>query len=125
MTLTDKATATAKVSATFPPWLLKHREGITKPLIDSFISTIRKDPGTGKVGAIGFCWGGRYAILSAHGTVDAAYACHPSTVAVPGDFEPVAKPLSLAVGTKDSLLDTKSIGQIQDMMAKKTELPHE
>jgi dienelactone hydrolase len=74
---------------------------------------------------IGFCWGGRYAILAAHSQVDAAYACHPSLVAVPGDFEPVTKPLSLAVGDKDSLLDNKTVGQIQDIMAKKTSLPHE
>ena len=93
-------------------------------------------PGTNKVGAIGFCWGGRYAILQAHGQeksgagssiggVDAAYACHPSLVAIPGDFEPVMKPLSFALGSKDSLLDEGSVGKIQDLMAKKTEVPHE
>ena len=85
--------------------------------------------------------GGRYAILQAHGRkgnddasssessgvggVDAAYACHPSLVAIPGDFEPVTKPLSLALGTKDSLLDQGSVGKIQDLMAKKTDVPHE
>jgi dienelactone hydrolase len=46
-------------------------------------------------------------------------------VAIPGDFEPVTKPLSLALGDHDSLLDTKSIGQIQDVLAKKTNHPHE
>ena len=42
-----------------------------------------------------------------------------------GDFDPVTRPLSLAVGTKDSLLDMGSIGKIQDLLAKKTEVPHE
>lgn len=124
-TLIDKAKSTGIVGTTLPPWLVKHREAVTKPLIDSFIRAVRQIPGTGKVGAIGFCWGGRYAILAAHGEVDAAYACHPSLVAVPSDFEPVKKPLSLAVGDTDSLLDNGTVGQIQDVIAKKTDLPHE
>jgi len=125
LTMIDKTKATATVGTTLPPWLIKHREAVTKPLISSFISTVRQAPGTKKVGALGFCWGGRYAILAAHDEVDAAYACHPSLVAIPGDFEPVTKPLSLAVGTKDSLLDNDQVGQIQDLLAKKTNLPHE
>lgn len=59
------------------------------------------------------------------GGVDAAYACHPNLVAIPADFDPVSKPLSLALGTKDSLLDVASIGKIQDTLAVKTEIPHE
>ena len=97
---------------------------------------MRLTPGTEKVGAIGFCWGGRYAILEAQGPaegeggakiggVDAAVACHPSLLAIAEDFEAVVKPLSVALGEKDSLVDSKSRGQIQDMLAKKTEVPHE
>ena len=46
-------------------------------------------------------------------------------MAVPADFDPVEKPLSLALGTKDSLLDQGTVGKIQDLLAKKTEIPHE
>ncbi|KAL3423928.1 dienelactone hydrolase family protein [Phlyctema vagabunda] len=125
LTLVEKTKATANVGTTLSPWLLRHREAVTKPLVDNFISTIRAVPGTGKIGTIGFCWGGRYTIISAHGSVDAAYACHPSLISVPGDFEPIAKPISFAVGTEDSLLDSKTLGQIQDLLAKKTDIPHE
>ena len=134
--MVDTVKNSATVATILPPWLLKHREGVSKPLIDGFINTVRMIPGTDKIGAIGFCWGGRYAILEAHGPtknaegatiggVDAAYTCHPSLVSIPADFDPITKPLSLALGTKDSLLDQKSIGQIQDVMAKKTDVPHE
>lgn len=125
LTLVHKTKATAAIGATLPPWLIKYRESVSKPPIYNFISTARAIPGTKRVEAIGFLWGGRYAILAAHGIVDAAYACHPSLIAVPGDFDPVAKPLSLTVGDADSLLDNNTIGKIQDVMAKKTNLLHE
>jgi dienelactone hydrolase len=115
LTLADKATSAATVGTTLGPWLLKHSEASVKPLITSFVSAVRSVQGTGKVGAIGFCWGGRYAILASHGEVDAAVACHPALLAIPGDFEGITKPLSLAVGGEDSLLDSKSVGSIQDL----------
>ncbi|KAL9612809.1 MAG: hypothetical protein Q9167_002592 [Letrouitia subvulpina] len=134
-----KAKNAAIVAATLGTWLPKHREGVTRPLIDGFVNTVRMTPGTDKVGAIGFCFGGRYAVLQAHGQskdasgssvgsvggVDAAYACHPSLVTIPGDFEPVSVPLSMAQGTRDSLLDMASVGKIQDILAQKTQVPHE
>ena len=67
LTLTEKAKNTAVVPATLGPWLLTHRESVTRPLINGFVNTVRNTPGTNKIGAIGFCWGGRYAILQAHG----------------------------------------------------------
>ncbi|KAL9099230.1 MAG: hypothetical protein Q9187_009527 [Circinaria calcarea] len=136
LSVVDKAKNAALVPATLGPWLAKHREGISRPIIDGFVNAVRMIPGTNKIGAIGFCWGGRYAILQAHGQskdetgstigrVDAAYACHPSLVAIPGDFDPITKPISFALGTKDSLLDETSVSKIQDIMAKKTDVPHE
>lgn len=53
MSIVDKATSTASVGTTLGPWLLKHREAVAKPLIDNFISTIRKTPGVDKLGVIG------------------------------------------------------------------------
>ncbi|KAL8841157.1 MAG: hypothetical protein Q9176_003498 [Flavoplaca citrina] len=135
LTVAEKATNAAVVPATLGPWLVKHREAVTKPLIDGFVNTVRMIPGTDRIGAVGFCWGGRYAILQAHGPdlatpgaiggVDVAFAAHPSLVAVPDDFDPVSRPLSLAFGTKDSLLDEATRGKIIDLMASKKDLVHE
>ena len=120
LAMTQKATSTAKVAAALGPWLVKHREGVSKPLIDDFLTGIRNSPGQPKVGVIGFCWGGRYAILAAHGNlVDASYAYHPSLVSVPADFDAVKEPMSLALGTQDSLLGMKEVEQIKELMEKK------
>lgn len=125
--MTEKATSTASVGVTLGPWLVRHREGVARPLIENFIDKVRYIPGTNKVGVIGFCWGGRYAILAAHKEfssaegkgVDAAYACHPSLVSIPADFDPVAVPLSLALGDKDSLLGEYEVKQIKEVVEAK------
>lgn len=119
LSVTDKAKNTEAMMATLGPFLGRHTEAIVQPEIDSFIAAVRAIPGTGKVGAIGFCWGGRYAIIAAHGKVDAAFACHPALTSVPGDYEAVSKPLALAVGEKDSLLDLESVEKIKEELGKK------
>ena len=98
LTVTEKAKNTAVVPVTLGPWLLTHRESVTRPLIDGFINTVRNTPGTNKIGALGFCWGGRYAILQAHGQskdgsgsdiggVDAAVgACYAAICLFPKHF---------------------------------------
>lgn len=126
--MVDKAKGTVDVMATLGPWLAAHREGVSEPLISGFINTVKQIPGTNKVGAIGFCWGGRYAILQAHaprpegnvGGVDAAYACHPSLLSIPADFDHVGKPLSIAVGTKDSMMDQATNEKIKAILDEKS-----
>ena len=121
----DKGKDTVDVMATLGPWLVSHREAVSEPIISGFINTVRQIPGTDKVGALGFCWGGRYAVLQAQfprkegnvGGVDAAVACHPSLLSVPGDFEGVGKPLSLAVGDKDSMMDQATNEKVRELLA--------
>ncbi|KAJ8611572.1 hypothetical protein MRB53_037875 [Persea americana] len=116
LTLVQKGASTAKVTSTLYPWVGVHRESVTRPIIDGFFNAVKMIPDTNKIGAIGFCWGGRYAILQAQSDViDAAYACHPSLVGIPADFENLKKPLSLACGTKDSLLAESDVDKIKEV----------
>ena len=125
LTTIDKAKNTATVAATLGPWLISHREAVSKPIIDGFIRHVKTIPGTNKVGALGFCWGGRYALLAAHGKVDAAVAMHPSLLAVPGDLEGISKPVSIGLGYRDRIVDEKPRGAIHDALGKKTDVETE
>lgn len=55
LSVVDKGLKTANVGATLGPWLIKHREGVSKPLIEGVINIVKSTPGTNKVGAIGEC----------------------------------------------------------------------
>lgn len=50
----DKVKTAAVVPKIMGPCMLKHREAITRPLVDGFINTARMIPGINKIGAIEF-----------------------------------------------------------------------
>lgn len=54
LSLVDKGLKTATVATTLGPWLYRHSESVSKPMIEGFIRTIKMTPGTNSVGSIGF-----------------------------------------------------------------------
>ena len=80
------------------PWLSRHGDAVTVPLVEEALKegrTWTTAHGNGRLGAVGFCFGGRYAVLAAGGAeprVDAYAAVHPSQISVPADVEAVRRP---------------------------------
>jgi dienelactone hydrolase len=90
------------------------RPSKSKPIVLNFMRSLRADPATinTKIGVVGFCWGGQYAVLlaqdnSASGVteskplVDAAFTAHPARFTIPEDIEKVKVPLSMALAEND------------------------
>lgn len=90
------------------------------PRVVSFLETIRTKPYQSDQGlktiAAGFCWGGKHVIMLTHKEethlTDGVFAAHPSALSLPQDIDNVRKPVSIAVGTKDSWLNMDQIRNI-------------
>ena len=108
------------------PFFITNRQSVVQSRITKFLTGIRSSPDTGnlKIGAAGFCWGGKYTFLLTHDTsphplIDCAFAAHPSLLSVPADVERVHLPLSVAVGDEDMALSKKNIRTLEAVLTKK------
>ncbi|KAF2719749.1 dienelactone hydrolase family protein [Polychaeton citri CBS 116435] len=110
------------------PHLWRNRMSVCWPRMTSWFSALREDVSL-PIGAAGFCWGGLHAIMLTHDRedtktkngqnfVDASFAAHPSGVAVPGDFEKVVRPLSIAVGDDDAVMSIKQAQEAKQSLEK-------
>ncbi|TVY62318.1 Protein AIM2 [Lachnellula suecica] len=128
------------------PWLLKTRPGISHPRVTRFIGDLRSnappfETKNLKIGAAGFCWGGKHAFLLARDEVktqvtrygsgekgpmvDACFVAYPSMLSVPGDVEGVSVPVSVAVGDNDRALGAKNTKVLQEILEVKLKGDHE
>ncbi|KAJ2899637.1 Alpha/Beta hydrolase protein [Zalerion maritima] len=121
-----------RILADFVPFGWRCRNGIAQPRIFNFFGAIRQSPSPpefdpGKpvsVGAVGFCWGGKYAVMlakdapssrvGAHGggslvpLVDCAFTAHPSLLSIPSDVTDVGMPLAVGTGDGDEWMGAES-----------------
>jgi dienelactone hydrolase len=131
-------------------WLFKNRTSVCKPRIFNFFKALRTSPppfptNKLKIGAAGFCWGGRYTLLLAHDTpssrvqrnesqtssaaleplIDCGFTAHPSMVSMPKDIEAVNLPLSVAVGNEDTAMKSPLILQMKEILEVNKKGDHE
>jgi dienelactone hydrolase len=132
------------------PFFISNRGSVVKPRIFSFVQALRTSPppfetNNLKIGAAGFCWGGKYTVILAHDTpssrihphssqltsnilsplIDCAFIAHPSMLSVPSDIEKINVPLSCAVGDVDMAISKKEVLAMKEILEVKKKGDHE
>jgi dienelactone hydrolase len=118
----------------FVMWMTRHKEAPTNKTCMDFLQALRRaTPSSQKIGMVGFCWGGRYAIRAGLESnmieidqkkvplVDAVVALHPSNLAFPDDVEKVVVPLTIGWGQEDAGVSIEQKGKVEGIHAKAKE----
>jgi dienelactone hydrolase len=129
-----KYTGLLASAPSFVLWSTRHPVGSTDKTCMEFLRALRRaTPKRQKIGMVGFCWGGKYAIraglesnmIDVEGAkvplVDAVVALHPSHVAIPGDVEALAVPVSFGWGVHDSLVSFAQKAKVEEVHARQKE----
>jgi dienelactone hydrolase len=116
----------------FLMWRTRHTAKVTDDECMGFLRKLRAaTPQSQKIGMVGFCWGGRYAIRAALQTnmidvdgvktplVDAVVALHPSNLVLPDDVNGLVVPVSYGWGVEDSAVSFALKGKIEKLNAEK------
>lgn len=124
-------------------WSTRHTQAATEKICVDFLASLRKETFSKglKVGMVGFCWGGRYAIIAAQEKhaisiegkekvplIDAVVALHPSNLVLPTDAEGLIVPVSYGWGAEDSFVSIATKGKIEEIEKKeekKIEMHHQ
>ncbi|PYH41784.1 dienelactone hydrolase family protein [Aspergillus saccharolyticus JOP 1030-1] len=127
-----KYTGLLAAAPSFLLWMRRHREAHCQKVCFDFLAQLRRDtPSDRKIGMVGFCWGGKYALQAGRERnqievdggkkvplVDAVVALHPSHVALPGDVEDLMVPVSVGWGLEDQGVDIAQKGLMEDVHEK-------
>lgn len=117
----------------FLMWAPRHMDGKTSKTCFDFLEKLRRaTPLDHKIGMVGMCWGGQYALRAARGqnkievggeqvpVVDAVVALHPSNLSLPTDVDTLVVPTSIGWGLKDSLVKIETKDKIIEIQKKET-----
>lgn len=119
---------------TFIAWATRHKDPKTTKACFDFMGKLRRaTPLNHKIGMVGTCWGGQYALRAARAqnkievggaqvpVVDAVVALHPSNLVLPRDVEEMIVPTSIGWGLKDTAVSFAQKGKIEEIQKKEKE----
>ncbi|KAK0623759.1 dienelactone hydrolase [Immersiella caudata] len=106
-------------------WSGRHKDEKTNTVCMEWLEKLRKAEPERKIGMVGFCWGGKYALRAGQEKyvvevdgkkrplVDAVVALHPSNLVFPEGVEKIVVPTSYGWGEEDSFVKVESKGKVE------------
>jgi len=116
----------------FASFLFRNSPGKIHPKVTAFFTALHESPETKdmKIGATGYCWGGKFTVLLCHGPnplINAGFTAHPSNLVVPDDIEKVEVPLCISIGDVDMGMNLAKVNEAKAILEgeKKKDVGHE
>lgn len=105
-----------------PPGHLPNR---VDPVVEVTIKHMRDDLGVKKIGAVGYCFGGKYVarFLAKGKGVDVGYTAHPSFVDAE-ELKGIAGPISIAAAETDQIFPAPKRRESEDIL-KEMDVPYQ
>ena len=126
-----KYTGMLACAPSFVMWMTRHKKAPTDKVCMDFLQALKRaTPRSQKIGMVGFCWGGKYAIRAGLESnmieidggkvplVDAAVGLHPSNLDFPDDVETLVVPVSYGWGVEDTAVKFEQKGKVEEIHAK-------
>ncbi|EED20918.1 dienelactone hydrolase family protein [Talaromyces stipitatus ATCC 10500] len=102
------------------PWLEKHSVETVDPVIERTIKYLREEKGVQRIGAVGYCFGGKYVVrflADRSPAVDTGYIAHPSFIA-DDELAAIQKPLAITASETDSIFTRELRFKSEDILSR-------
>jgi len=106
------------------PWFIRHRQSVTQPIVDKVLHHLKNREDIKRIGAVGYCFGGKYSILAgATDFVDVVAAVHPSMVGI-NDIKAITKPIAFLCAEHDQVFTEALRLQSEKALKEAAVVPH-
>ncbi|GKZ17039.1 hypothetical protein AbraIFM66951_005768 [Aspergillus brasiliensis] len=101
-----------------------HTPEVVDPIIEACIKEMRTKYGCKKIGAVGYCFGGKYVVRHLRpGQIDAGYTAHPSFVDSE-ELKAIKGPLAIAAAETDAIFPSEKRHESEEIL-KDSGLPYQ